>query len=82
MMTTTIAAARDVTAAEDMVEEITVTGVQTKTDVQALAMSRLVLVRSELKLLQIPLHHHREVPSPFRRPARQHLVQMPHSLRQ
>ena len=82
MMTTTIAAARGVIAAGDMVEEITVTGVQMMTDVQGIAMFRLGPVQSELKLLLIPPHRHREVPSPLRRPTRQLLDQMPHSLRQ
>jgi hypothetical protein len=81
-MTTTIAAARGVTAAEDMVEEIIVTGVQMMTDVQGIAMSRPDPVQSGLKLLPIPPHRHQEVPSPFRRPTRQLLDQMPHSLRQ
>jgi hypothetical protein len=82
MMTTMIVTARGVTAAGDMVEEITVTGVQTMTDAQGIAMSQLDPVQSGLKLLPIPPHLHREVPSPFRRPTHQLLVQMPHSLRQ
>ena len=82
MMTTMIAAARGGTVAGDLVEEITVTGVQTMTDVQGIAMSRLDPVQSGLKLLLIPPHRHREVPSPFRRPTRQLLDQMLHSLRQ
>ena len=82
MMTTTIAAAMGVTAAGDMVEEITVTGVQMMTDVQGIAMSRLDPVQSGLKLLPSPPHPHREVPSPFRHPTRQLLDQIPHSLRQ
>ena len=82
MMTTTIAAARGVTAAEDMVEEITVTGVQMMIDVQGIAMYRLDPVQSGLKLLLTPPRHHREVPSPFRHPTRQLLVPMPHSLLQ
>jgi hypothetical protein len=81
-MTTTIAAATGVTAAVDMVEEITVTGVQMMTDDQGTAMSRLDPVQSGPKLLPIPPHRHREAPSPFRRPILQLLVQMPRSLRQ
>ncbi len=82
MMTTTIAAARGATAVGDLVEEITETGVQMMTDVQGIPMSRLDLVQSGLKLLLILPHRHRVVPSPFRRPTRQLLVQMPPSPRQ
>ena len=81
MMSTTIAVAKGVTAAGE-VEETTVTGVQMMTGVQGITMSRLDLVRSGPKLLLIPPHRHREVPSQSRRPTRQLLDQMLHSLRQ
>jgi len=76
MMTTTIAAATVEIEVEELAVEIIGTGVQMTTGVQGIAMSRPNHAQSVPKLLPLLPHHHREVPSPFRRPTRLPLGQM------